>query len=101
MLDATPRPLPPAKARRASVSHKSTPPPPYIATPSASRPELSHRIPDWEKMRLSIPVSSPVTEDWLNEHAHGDLTQLLTKAGQVIKERESGTSHTQATLAKC
>lgn len=52
-------------------------------------------------MRLSIPVSSPVTEDWLNEHARGDLAQLLTKAGQVIKERESGTSHTQAKFAKC
>jgi hypothetical protein len=86
-IDATPRPPPPANARQASASLKSTPPPPYIATPNASRNE-------WERMRLHIPLSSAVTDEWLNERARGDLAQLLSKADEVIKERENGTSNT-------
>ena len=92
-VDATPRPVPPAKARWVSANLKSTSPPPYIATPNASRNDTS-RMEDWERLRLSVPLSSPVAEDWLNEHARGDLAQLFSKADEVIRERENGTSHT-------
>jgi hypothetical protein len=96
-VEATPRPPPPAKARRASS--KSTPPPPYVATSDVSRnePSMLSRTADWERLHRDIPLSSPVTEDWLNGHSRRNLAQLLSKAGEVIREREAGMSHASYT----
>jgi len=88
----TPRPRPPARSRRTSSQVKSSPPPPY-------RPSLSDepRTPnehgklaaeslrsDWSQFPLSVQ-----SEQW-DEHSREELTDLLHKADELIKDRELG-----------
>jgi hypothetical protein len=94
LVDATPRPPPPSKARRVSSNPKLTPPPPYVANSGASRNESlmpAQRV-DWEALRHDTPLPSPVDEEWLDGRSRRNLAQLLSKAGEVIRERENGTS---------
>ena len=95
---STPRPKPPAKARRSSsLRLKSSPPPPYVLAPE-----------DRQQPRLETLLGSPVvatsqilgyfgndgaeqvTEDWLNERSRDELRDLLVRAEMTIKEREDG-----------
>jgi hypothetical protein len=94
LVDATPRPPPPSKARRVSSNPKLTPPPPYVANSGASRNESlmpAQRV-DWEALRHDTPLPNPVDEEWLDGRSRRNLAQLLSKAGEVIRERENGTS---------
>lgn len=90
----SPRPQPPAKAKRSYSNLKSTPPPPYAATGSRN-PSLASSIPsravDWDDVRRSTPFTSPTAEEWLSEHSRDDLSELLSKADGLIKQRENGT----------
>lgn len=42
-------------------------------------------------LRHGTPLTSPAAEDWLNEHSRADLSELLLKADELIKDRENGT----------
>lgn len=100
-INETPRPRPPAKIRRSSaLQAASTPPPSYAA---ALTPE--------GKPRLDTLLGSPMAAtfmrvawdadhqtptpmediEWMNERSREELTDLLVKADDLIKERENGT----------
>lgn len=90
----TPRPRPPARTRRASSQIKSSPPPPY-------RPPLPNDPPTPnEHVKLSteslrgdwaqFPFSAQ-SEQW-NERSREELSDLLHKADEIIKDRELGGS---------
>lgn len=92
---ATPRPRPPAKARRLpSVQFPSFPPPPYAASPSleqvlaaanaVTEPPLTSG-----DSRPSLPPSGD-TEEWVNEQSREELSELLVKAEELIRSRETG-----------
>ncbi|KAI9574389.1 hypothetical protein HD554DRAFT_2201430 [Boletus coccyginus] len=86
----TPRPRPPARSRRASSQVKSSPPPPY--RPSLSddaRAPSEHGKLSAESLRgdwSPFPPSAR-SEQW-DEHSREELTDLLYKADELIKDRE-------------
>lgn len=89
----SPRPQPPARAKRSYSNLKSTPPPPYAVTGSRDPSLVSHnpsRVVDWDDVRRDTPITSPSAEEWLSEHSRDDLSELLTKADGLIKQRENG-----------
>ncbi|CCL99404.1 uncharacterized protein FIBRA_01422 [Fibroporia radiculosa] len=102
MSTTTPRPRPPAKARRIpSMQVPRFPPPPYAlsldqivldATSSASTNQDGSTAPD------DFPLSSPTREadEWMNEKSREELSGLLLKADEIIKSRESELSVTTA-----
>ena len=86
----SPRPRPPARSRRTST--KSSPPPPYRA-PSPSdtrvvrneRPRFSESVGrDWSRLVLSAQ-----SEKW-DERSREELSDLLLKADELIRDREQG-----------
>ncbi|THH29143.1 hypothetical protein EUX98_g5063 [Antrodiella citrinella] len=88
---ATPRPRPPAKVRR-SPSLNFPPPPPY-----APRLEVLLDSPIGVTTQLLGSAAAEVTvspvhdvEEWMNEKSKEELSDLLLKAGGLIKERETG-----------
>lgn len=102
----TPRPLPPAKARRASALLKAsaTPPPAYgtpfllngierkrrdiLGSPMTSTFQLVGWDADPDDRQLPSPP--PEDEDWMNEKSREELEELLVKADAIIKQRENG-----------
>lgn len=104
----TPRPRPPAKVRRStSKPVTSTPPPSYAAAFSytpAGEPHpntlLGSPLPAtlqrvlWEKDSPAPALSSATDDDmeWMNEKSREELSELLVKADDLIKERENGMS---------
>ena len=96
-IPATPRARPPAQARRSvSMQVKQSPPPPYVASALRLRTTL-------ETLAAS-PIGTPVRESalnpsqlsfsveemsWMKERSREELTDLLTKAENIIKEREN------------
>jgi len=111
-----PRPLPPAKARRATsmaAKANSTPPPAYgSAFVFPSRNDSSS---DFVADILNTPIkatrrlmatwdndspssigyeSRPEDLEWVNEKSREELHDLLLKANGIIKEREQGETST-------
>jgi hypothetical protein len=120
-IPETPRPRPPAKVRRSVSKPKpiSTPPPSYAAafsyTPGGqprvdallgSPMPVTFRRVGWGSDNRDGLVLSPATEEdreWANERSREELSELLVKADDLIKERENGmqayTSCCQSRLA--
>jgi hypothetical protein len=107
-VSETPRPRPPAKVRRSASKPTSTPPPSYASafsyTPArkppldtilgSSLPVTLQRV-RWDKDNLdgATTALSPAPEDdmeWMNEKSREELSELLVKADDLIKERENG-----------
>ncbi|GLB34102.1 hypothetical protein LshimejAT787_0109860 [Lyophyllum shimeji] len=108
-VNETPRPRPPAKIRRSSALHAASPPPSYAA---ALTPEGKPRL---NVTLLGSPMSatfqrvawgsaaaerrmSPPPEDleWMNERSREELSELLVKADDLIRARESELSKATA-----
>ncbi|KAG6830502.1 hypothetical protein H0H92_000343 [Tricholoma furcatifolium] len=97
-VNETPRPRPPAKIRRSSAALASTPPPSYAAaftlTPDGKPHILGSPIiatlqrVGWESERQMSPTKEE-DRDWMNEKSREELTDLLVKADDLIKERET------------
>ena len=103
-ITETPRPRPPAKARRStSLKTVSTPPPAYAAAfdlspnkkslPDASllgSPLLAtFRRVGWDNNN-QLPPTSEEDREWMNEKSREELSELLLKAEDLIRERENG-----------
>jgi hypothetical protein len=98
-IPATPRPRPPAahNRRSASMQIELFPPPPYAASSHSSRPKStplgtvssSTSAPD---VRSHNPRSLSEADDssWMKEKSREELSELLTKADGIIRERERG-----------
>ena len=108
-ISATPRPRPPAKARRtSSAQYKASPPPPYSTFTFPSAPSdgglsegastmLSSPVSPTTQLTRSPPidnvfndVNSAVPEDCMNERSIDELSDLLVKADGMIRHRERG-----------
>lgn len=100
----TPRPLPPAKARRATMLKLSSTPPPAYTNSAFTFPsrrqsrqvlgtpmEATFHMMGWDSDSVQ-PSSSPPLEalDWMKEKSREELAQLLVTADELIKEREHG-----------
>ena len=97
-IPATPRARPPAQTRRSvPMQVKQSPPPPYVA---ASALRLRNKL---ETLAAS-PIGTPVRDSalipsqlsfsveemsWMKERSREELTDLLTKAENIIREREN------------
>ncbi|KAF8958450.1 hypothetical protein BDZ97DRAFT_2047164 [Flammula alnicola] len=108
----TPRPLPPAKARKASAMHKasSTPPPAYGSTftfPArhqlrqdilASPMGTTFQMVGWNEITDPVRPLEASSDDlgWMNEQSREELKDLLLKADEIIKERENELGLTSA-----
>ncbi|KAI9001415.1 hypothetical protein BD414DRAFT_474556 [Trametes punicea] len=100
----TPRPPPPAKARKANSMHsfRLAPPPPYA--PPLSEVLLDSPIHVTAQLvsaaALSLdgtgPQCSGPMEEWMEEKSREELSQLLLKADGIIKTRETELSYTSA-----
>ncbi|OAX38592.1 hypothetical protein K503DRAFT_691297 [Rhizopogon vinicolor AM-OR11-026] len=96
-VNTTPRPRPPGRTRRVSSHVKSSPPPPYAAASlphdflhnSALKRESSQGSSAWD---LSIPDRP---EGW-NGRSNEELSGLLLKADELIKDRENELNVTTA-----
>ena len=89
----TPRPRPPARSRRASSQVKSSPPPPYRPSLSDDPLSVHARHSSAESLRDDWP-RFPFTaqpEQW-SEQSREELSDLLHKADEIIKDRELGGS---------
>jgi hypothetical protein len=102
---ATPRPRPPAKARRLASQPPAPPPLPFLSPPPSYADSNLAQVD-------SSPLSSPVmtdffapkpfrpptliqpvptrNNDWDDEKSREELGLLLQKAEQTIKDRENG-----------
>lgn len=89
----TPRPRPPARLRRVSTQvGNSPPPPPYrLSLPDDPLTSTEHGKLSAESTRSdwSRFPSSAKSEQW-NERSRGELSDLLHKADEIIKDRELG-----------
>lgn len=101
----TPRPLPPARARRVNQKTSSTPPPAYgsqFAFPTrrqhhqdilGSPMNSTFQMVGWDGPRLAESTSEPSFDsDCVNERSREELGDLLIKVDGILKERENGTS---------
>ncbi|KAG6910132.1 hypothetical protein DXG01_012891 [Tephrocybe rancida] len=102
-INETPRPRPPAKIRRSSALAQaaSTPPPSYAAaftlTPDG-KPRINTLLGSpmaatfqrvgWDGERQMSPAREEEL-DWMNEKSREELSELLVKADDLIKEREN------------
>jgi len=105
---STPRPRPPA-ARRSISALKSSPPPSYASSflNSEGRSRASDTLlgspvratiemMGWDERAVAAmadpgsPALNPDDFDWLNERSKGELSDLLVKADNIIKRRETG-----------
>ena len=88
----TPRPRPPARSRRPSSQVKSSPPPPYrLSLPNDPPTPTENEKLSAESLRgdwTHFPFSTQ-SEQW-NERSREELTDLLHKADELIKDRELG-----------
>lgn len=99
----TPRPRPPAKVRRsASMKRLSSPPPSYAAAfehfPDGKLPPDSllgsplmatfQRV-GWDRFNGPLSPTNEEDQNWINEKSREELSDLLVKAEDLIRERES------------
>ncbi|KAJ7043502.1 hypothetical protein C8F04DRAFT_1028362 [Mycena alexandri] len=118
----TPRPRPPAQMRRTSNNSRqnlqlaaqgASPPPPYASSATFPMAELPELVRSRKPSYLGSPMpatlqmvgrSQPPTPDgaaeqdtdWLNEQSREELAELLVKADDLIKERETELGVTSA-----
>lgn len=100
-LPTTPmRPRPPARNTLSSSYTKPSPPPPYgdalTTSPEAntlSESATAHRIHALAKDVFSGAVPSAI-EEWINGQSREELSSLLGRANELIRERERGKSST-------
>ncbi|KAF8076699.1 hypothetical protein FPV67DRAFT_1472379 [Lyophyllum atratum] len=110
----TPRPRPPAKIRRSSALHQTASPPPSYAAAFTVTPEGKPRLRTllgspmaatfqrvgWESgaadRRMSPPPHDSEDMEWMNERSREELSDLLVKADDLIKERENELSRASA-----
>jgi hypothetical protein len=95
-VTTTPRPRPPGRARRISTHVKTSPPPPYAASsllhhPPDNSPDLKREsfngasaIAAWDNI--------PNHPQFWNGRSREELSELLLKADELIKDRENGLS---------
>ncbi|KAH0840197.1 hypothetical protein J3R83DRAFT_1198 [Lanmaoa asiatica] len=86
----TPRPRPPARSRRASSQVKASPPPPYrLSLPDDPPAPNEHGKLSAESLQgawAHFPFSTQ-SEQW-DERSREELSDLLHKADEIIKDRE-------------
>ncbi|KAG0703847.1 hypothetical protein DFH29DRAFT_914329 [Suillus ampliporus] len=97
-VTTTPRPRPPGRARRISTHVKSSPPPPYAVTSLLPDP-----LDNSDLKRESFHDASAITTwDDIPNHpevygrSREELSELLLKADELIKDRENELSVTTA-----
>jgi len=90
-IASTPRPRPPAKARRVpSVQFPRFPPPPYA--PSLDQVVLDATESTQEQLNIAsldglpLPFPTPEAEEWINEKSREELSELLLKADEPLQE---------------
>lgn len=99
-VTTTPRPRPPGRTRRISTHVKTSPPPPYAATSLLNDP-LDNSS-DLKRESFNDPSVIAAWDDILNHpqvwngRSHEELSELLLKADEIIKERENELSVTTA-----
>jgi hypothetical protein len=93
------RPRPPARNTLFASYTKPSPPPPYgdaLTSPEAntlSESATAHRIHALAKDVFSGAVPSAI-EEWINGQSREELSSLLVRANELIRERERGKSPT-------
>lgn len=99
-VTTTPRPRPPGRTRRISTHVKSSPPPPYAVTSLLNDP-LDNSS-DLKRESFNDPSVITPWDDipnhpqvW-NGRSHEELSELLLKADEIIKDRENELSVTTA-----
>ncbi|KAH7887431.1 hypothetical protein F5I97DRAFT_1860354 [Phlebopus sp. FC_14] len=92
-VSATPRPRPPARSRRTS-SHVKSSPPPYRATSHSNLPENSvGSVRSQSELNRFTLLSQ--SDQW-TERSKEELSDLLHKADELIKDREHELDFTTA-----
>jgi hypothetical protein len=102
----TPRPRPPAKNRRTPLLKTDPSPPPsyYNNTDFAFTPQVRPRLDTllgspmyatfqrvgWDADRDPLSPASEEDIEWMNEKSREELSELLVKADEILKERENG-----------
>jgi hypothetical protein len=95
------RPHLPARSALAASYTKPSPPPPYgdtLASPEANTLSASatvHRIRALAKDVFSGAVPSAI-EEWIDGQSREELSSLLVRANELIRERERGKSSRSA-----
>lgn len=94
-VPATPRPRPPAQMRR--NPSLNAPPPPYapplerlLDSPISITAQLVAAAASPDGNNQLTPLHADV-EDWMNEKSKEELSDLLLKADDLIRSRETGT----------
>lgn len=93
------RPHPSARNTLSASYTKPSPPPPYgdtFSSPEAntlSESATAHRIHALAKDVFSGVVPSDL-EEWINGQSREELSSLLVRANELIRERERGKSST-------
>lgn len=92
------RPRPSARSTLSASYTKPSPPPPYgdLTSPEAnalSESATAHRIHALAKDVFSGAVPSAI-EEWINGQSREELSSLLVRANELIRERERGKSST-------
>ncbi|KAG6850917.1 hypothetical protein H0H93_006743 [Arthromyces matolae] len=108
-VNETPRPRPPAKIRRSSALAPAPSPPPSYAAAFTLTPDGKSRVDSllgspmaatyhlqqvgWDN-QSQVPNELEEDQDllWVNERSREELSELLVKADDLIKERENGYS---------
>lgn len=99
-VTTTPRPRPPGRARRISTHVKTSPPPPYAATsllddPLDNSSDLK-RGPFNDASAIAAWDDIPNHPQVWNGRSREELSELLLKADELIKDRENELSVTTA-----
>ncbi|TFY51373.1 hypothetical protein EVJ58_g10604 [Rhodofomes roseus] len=96
---ATPRPRPPAKTRRLpSVQFPSFPPPPYALSLDQVVLDAASAIPEHGLDETKPPLLPHDSEEWVKEKSREELSDLLLKAEELIKSRETELSLTSTII---
>lgn len=99
-VTTTPRPRPPGRARRISTHVKTSPPPPYAATSLLNHP--LDNSPDLKRESFNGASAIAAWDDipnhpqFWNGRSREELSELLLKADELIKDRENELSVTTA-----
>jgi hypothetical protein len=95
------RPRLPARSKLSTSYTKPSPPPPYgdtLEANSLSESATAHRIHALAKDVFSGAVPSAI-EEWIDGQPREELSSLLVRANELIRERERGkSSHPMAAL---
>lgn len=99
-VTTTPRPRPPGRARRISTHVKTSPPPPYAATSLLNHPLDNSPNLKRESFNGASAIAAwddiPNHPQFWNGRSREELSELLLKADELIKDRENELSVTTA-----